>query len=68
MNATVKTGYEAYCPNRIRPCGSQLQPESVCLRDLRAVDWKPIARGTSPLHYDVSRDIGVKGYCYFQVE
>jgi hypothetical protein len=34
----------------------------------KAADWKLVARATSPLHSDASRDIGAKGYCYFQVE
>jgi hypothetical protein len=66
MNATVKTGYDVYCPKphptlRIAVAAGARLPAR-----FKAVDWKPMARGTSPLHYDVSRDIGAEGYCYFQ--
>jgi hypothetical protein len=68
MNATVKTEYDVYCLKTDPTLRIAVAAGARLPARLKAVDWKPMARGTSPLHSDVSRDIGAKGYCYFQVE
>jgi hypothetical protein len=30
-------------------------------------DWILMPEGTSPLHSDAARDIGTRGFCFFQV-
>jgi hypothetical protein len=35
---------------------------------IKAKDWTLLPAGASPLHSDAARDIGVNGYCFFQVE
>jgi hypothetical protein len=30
-------------------------------------DWALMPKGKSPLHSDADRDIGTRGYCFFQV-
>ena len=47
--------------------GLQSQPAAVSLRSSKPNEWSLMLRGTSPVHSDAARDVGVKGYCYFQV-
>jgi hypothetical protein len=67
MNAPVRTTYDVYCL-KVDPTlriavavGARLPVQ------FKAANWKRMAEGSSPLHSDASRDIDVKGYCYFQV-
>jgi hypothetical protein len=30
-------------------------------------DWILMREGTSPIHSDAARDVGARGYCFFQV-
>jgi hypothetical protein len=30
-------------------------------------DWALMPKGKSPVHSDAVRDVGTKGYCFFQV-
>jgi hypothetical protein len=34
---------------------------------LRRKDWVLMPPGKSPLHSDTESDVGIKGYCFFQV-
>jgi hypothetical protein len=34
---------------------------------VRHKDWVLMPAGTSPLHSDAARDIGTRGFCFFQV-
>jgi hypothetical protein len=34
---------------------------------VRRKDWILMPEGTSPLHSDAARDIGTRGFCFFQV-
>ena len=34
---------------------------------VKAKDWSLMPSGASPLHSEAPRDIGVHGYCFFQI-
>ena len=34
---------------------------------LKRKDWVLMQAGKSPLHSDVDRDVGARGYCFFQL-
>jgi hypothetical protein len=34
---------------------------------LKRKDWVLMPAGKSPLHSDVDRDVGARGYCFFQL-
>jgi hypothetical protein len=67
MNAPVKTAYDVYCLKADPTLRIAVAVGARLPAQFKAADWKPMAKGSSPLHSEASRDIGVKGYCYFQV-
>ena len=67
MNTAVKTAYDVYCLKADPTLRIAVAVGAGLPKRFKAMDWKPMARGSSLLHSDASRDIGVKGYCYFQV-
>jgi hypothetical protein len=67
MNAPVKTVYDVYCLKAEPTLRVAVAAGARLPLQFKPADWKLMARGSSPLHSDTSRDIGVKGYCYFQV-
>ena len=51
-------------------------PTELCARDyagaglpahVKRKDWVPMPKGKSPVHSDADRDVGIHGYCFFQV-
>jgi hypothetical protein len=67
MNAPVKTPYDVYCLKADPTLRIAVATGARLPVPFKAADWKVMPSGTSPLHSDASRDIGVRGYCYFQV-
>jgi hypothetical protein len=67
MNTTVKTTYDVYCLKADPTLRIAVAAGARLPVQFKVADWKPMARGTSPLHSDTPRDIGAKGYCYFHV-
>jgi hypothetical protein len=67
MNATVKITFDVYRQKADPTLRIAVAPEARLPEQFKAKGWTLMARGTSPVHSDASRDIGVKGYCYFQV-
>jgi hypothetical protein len=67
MNAPVKTTYDVYCLKVDPTLRIAVAVDARLPVQFKAANWKRMAEGSSPLHSDASRDIGVKGYCYFQV-
>jgi hypothetical protein len=67
MNATVKIVYDVYRQKADPTLRIAVAPGARLPVQFKAKDWTLMPGGTSPLHSDVSRDVGVKGYCYFQI-
>jgi hypothetical protein len=67
MNAHVKTAYDVYCLKADPTLRIAVAAGARLPVQFKVAAWKAMARGTSPLHSEASRDIGVIGYCYFQV-
>jgi hypothetical protein len=67
MNTLVKTAYDVYYLKADTTLRIAVAAGARLPAQFKVADWKPMARGASPLHSDASRDIGAKGYCYFQV-
>jgi hypothetical protein len=67
MNTILKIAYDVYCRKADPTLRIAVAVGGRLPIPFKAADWKLMAKGTSPLHSDVSSDIGVKGYCYFQV-
>jgi hypothetical protein len=67
MNAPVNTAYDVYCLKTDQTLRIAVAAGARLPVQFKAADWKPMAKGSSLLHSDASRDIGLKGYCYFQV-
>jgi hypothetical protein len=67
MNTTVKTAYDVFCLKADPTLRIAVAAGARLPVQFKAADWKLMARGTSPLHSDAAKDIGVNGYCYFQV-
>ena len=67
MNVTVKIAYDVYCQKADPTLRVAIAPGARLPARFKARDWKLMAPDTSPLHSDASKDIGLKGYCYFKV-
>jgi hypothetical protein len=67
MNAHVKTAYDVYCLKADPTLRIAVAAGARLPVQFKVAAWKAMARGTSPLHSEASKDIGVTGYCYFQV-
>ncbi len=67
MNATVKIAFDVYRQKADPTLRIAVSPHARLPEQFKAKDWTLMAKGTSPVHSDAPRDIGVKGYCYFQV-
>jgi hypothetical protein len=66
MNATVKTEYDVYCLKTDPTLRIAVAAGARLPARFKTLDWKPMARGTSPLHSDVSRDIGARATAIFE--
>jgi hypothetical protein len=67
MHAPIKTAFDVYCLKADPTLRIAVAAGARLPVQFKAADWKAIARGASPLHSDASRDIGARGYCYFQI-
>jgi hypothetical protein len=67
MNATVKIAYDVYRGKADPSLRLATAPGSRLPAHVRTKDWVLMPAGSSPLHSDARRDIGVQGYCFFQV-
>jgi hypothetical protein len=57
MNAPVKTVYDVYCLKADPTLRIAVAVGSRLPVQFNAADWKPMAKGSSPLHSDASKDI-----------
>ena len=67
MNAIVKIAFDVYRQKADPTLRIAVAPQARLPEQFKAKDWTLMTKGTSPVHSDAPRDIGVKGYCYFQV-
>lgn len=67
MNATVKIAYDVYSQKADPTLRIAVAPGARLPAQFKTKDWTLMAKGSSPVHSDAPRDVGVKGYCYFQV-
>jgi len=67
MNADVKIAYDVYRSKADPSLRLATAPRARLPAHVRAKDWVLMPAGSSPLHSDAPRDIGVQGYCFFQV-
>lgn len=67
MNVTVKIAYDVYRQKADPTLRIAIAPGARLPAQFKARDWKLMTNDRTPVHSDASRDIAVKGYCYFQV-
>jgi hypothetical protein len=69
MNAPSKSlqTYDVYASKADATLRIATAPGAGLPAHLKAKDWKLMPAGTSPLHSDAYRDVGIKGYCFFQI-
>jgi len=66
MSATPKQTFDVY-RNKAKPAlRLAIMPGAGLPRHFAAKEWK-LMKEQSLLHSDATRDVAVKGYCYFQV-
>ena len=67
MNAIVKMEYDVYRQKTDPTLRIAVSSGARLPAKFKTKDWTLMARGESPVHSDAARDVGVEGYCYFQV-
>jgi hypothetical protein len=67
MNASIKVTYDVYSQKADPMLRIAVAAGAGLPATFKAKEWTLMPSGASPLHSDVSRDIAIKGYCYFQI-
>jgi hypothetical protein len=62
-----KIAYDVYRRTRDRTLRLATMPGAGLLAHVKPKEWVLMPSGKSPLHTDVDRDVGVRGYCFFQL-
>jgi hypothetical protein len=62
-----KIAYDIYSGTADRTLRLATLPGAGLPAHLKRKDWVLMRKGKSPVHSDADRDIGVHGYCFFQV-
>jgi hypothetical protein len=62
-----KIVYDVYRGTNDRSLRLATMPGAALPAHLKRKDWVLMPKGKSPLHSDADRDIGVRGYCFFQL-
>src|SRR5258705_10309281 len=63
---TARIDYDVYRgPTEL--CAWRLWPGAGLPAHVKRKDWVLMPKGKSPLHSDADRDVGIHGYCFFQV-
>ena len=62
-----KIAYDVYRGTSDRTLRLATMPGAGLPAHVKRKDWVLMPTGSSPLHSDARRDIGVQGYCFFQV-
>jgi hypothetical protein len=67
MNANVKIAYDVYRGKKDTSLRLATATGARLPGHVKAKDWVLMPTGSSPIHSDAGRDIGVQGYCFFRV-
>ena len=67
MNANIKIAYDSYRCRTDQSLRLGTAPGARLPGHVKAKDWVLLPAGSSPLHSDAPRDVGVQGFCFFQV-
>lgn len=67
MNAKIKIHYDVYRNKADPSLRIATAPGARLPVHIKAKDWSLMPSGASPIHSDAPRDIGVNGYCFFQI-
>jgi hypothetical protein len=62
-----KIAYDVYRGTNDRTLRLAAMPGAGLPTHLKRKDWVLMPKGKSPLHSDADRDVGIYGYCFFQV-
>ena len=62
-----KIAYDVYHGTKDRTLRLATMPGAGLPNHLKRKDWVLMPAGKSLLHSDAARDVGVRGYCFFQV-
>jgi hypothetical protein len=62
-----KIEYDVYRGTNDRTLRLATMPGAALPAHVKRKDWVLMPKGKSPLHSDADRDIGIRGYCFFQV-
>jgi hypothetical protein len=65
MSSTI--AYDVYRGTTDRTLRLATMPDAGLPAHIKRKDWVLLPAGKSPLHSDTARDIGIRGYCFFQV-
>jgi hypothetical protein len=64
---TAKIAYDVYRGTADRTLRLATIPGAGLPARVKRKDWVLMPKGKSPVHSDADRDVGVRGYCVFQV-
>ena len=64
---TARIDYEVYRGTTDRTLRLATMPGAGLPAHVKRKDWVPMPKGKSPVHSDADRDVGIHGYCFFQV-
>jgi hypothetical protein len=64
---TDKIAYDVYRGTTDRTLRLATMPGAGLPAHVKRKDWALMQKGKSPVHSDAGRDVGIKGYCFFQV-
>jgi hypothetical protein len=61
------SAYDVYRGTTDRTLRLATMPGAGLPAHVKRKDWVLLPAGKSPLHSETARDVGVRGYCFFQV-
>jgi len=64
---TDKITYDIYRGTADRTLRLATMPGAGLPAHLKRKEWVLMPKGKSPVHSDAVRDVGMRGYCFFQV-
>ena len=62
-----KVVYDIYSGTADRTLRLATMPGAGLPAHVKRTEWGLMPKGKSPVHSDAVRDIGIRGYCFFQV-
>ena len=67
MTVNVKIDYDVYRGKTDPSLRLATAPGARLPAHVKSKEWVLMPTGSSPVHIDAPRDIGTKGYCFFQI-